>query len=445
MKNHRILLLFTLLWMVSEGMSQSAFGLLSKDRNLSASNYCIYPDSIEPVLTDPPLGKKPFYMSHYGRHGSRYLNDRKGYDFPYGILAKADSLGKLTPLGQKMLKQLGMIRDDSEGRWGDLTGLGKQQHRRIATRMVQRFPEIFSGNNHVQARSTTVTRCVISMGAAVQQLVTLCPQLQISIDASQKDMWFMNHQDSVLRSRMKHPETRKVYKAFCEPRNYSPRVMQMLFNDSVYAREHGDEVWLIYYLIKAALIQQNTSFGRDCSLIDLFSYEEIHQFWQKENAWWYYSYGPSLLNGGEQHYTQRYLLRKMIEEADSCLQLKTPCAQLRFGHETVVLPLVCLLGINGFDFQTDDFEKLEPAGWWACLVFPMASNVQLVFYRDGPKDKNVLVKVLLNEREARLPLPDDLAPYYRWKDFRKYYLKKLDDYETLRRTSESASPSPANH
>jgi hypothetical protein len=37
--------------------------------------------------------------------------------------------------------------------------------------------------------------------------------------------------------------------------------------------------------------------------------------------------------------------------------------------------------------------------------------------------------VLLNENEATLPLPSDLAPYYRWSDFRKYYLKKLDAYE----------------
>ena len=64
----------------------------------------------------------------------------------------------------------------------------------------------------------------------------------------------------------------------------------------------------------------------------------------------------------------------------------------------------------------------------------MASNIQLVFYRDGAKDKDVLVKVLLNERETRLPLPDKLAPYYRWKDFKAYYHKKLDDYEAARKS-----------
>ena len=58
----------------------------------------------------------------------------------------------------------------------------------------------------------------------------------------------------------------------------------------------------------------------------------------------------------------------------------------------------------------------------------MASNLQLVFYRKSADDPDVLLKVLLNEDEATLPLPDDLAPYYRWSDFRDYYLKKLDSY-----------------
>jgi hypothetical protein len=37
--------------------------------------------------------------------------------------------------------------------------------------------------------------------------------------------------------------------------------------------------------------------------------------------------------------------------------------------------------------------------------------------------------VLLNENEATLPLPTDTPPYYKWSDFRAYYLKKLESYE----------------
>ncbi len=439
----------------SEGKALSAFEKIRQNRNFSASNYCIYPDSTLPALTPAPQGKKPFYISHYGRHGSRYLSNRKGYDIPYRMLQKADSLGLLTQIGKDALSELRHIIDDSEGRWGDLSGLGKRQHRQIAYRMVERFPEVFSDDAFVDARSTTVNRCVLSMGAAVQQIVALNPNLDVTMRASKEDMWYMNHQDALLRNRMQTPETKQAYATFYKPLVGNYRLMQELFTDPDAARKVLDdcaatlqpsdgEQWLNYYLILTGLIQQNTRMSERSQLIDLFTYEDIHCFWQCENAWWYIMYGPSPLNGGDQPYSQRYLLRQMIHEADSCLRLKRPGASLRFGHETIMLPLTCLLGINGFDFQTDDFAALEPNGWWACLVFPMASNIQLVFYRENPDDKDVVFKILLNEQEATLPIPTDIAPYYRWCDFREYYLKKLDDYETLRRTSSSASPSPTD-
>ncbi len=432
MWNSRIYIasIFTLLGsLLSEVWGQSAFNFISQDVKLSASNYCVYPDSIDPVMTDAPHGKKPFYISHYGRHGSRYLSNRRGYDIPYNILSKADSLGKLTPLGKQVLNEVKMILDDTEGRWGDLTDLGNLQQHKIARRMVERFPEVFADNSHIDARSTTVIRCILSMGTAMQEIAALNPKLQIDLHASRSDMWYMNHQDEHLRKLMKTPITEEAYNNFSASRIHNPRLMKMLFNDSIYAKEHGDEEWLNYYLIKTALIQQNTDMRDRSNLFSYFSYEEIHQFWQRENAWWYFSYGPSTLNGGTQPYTQRFLLRRIIEQADSCIRLPQPGAQLRFGHETILLPLVCLMGINGYDYQTANLEELEESGWWACLVFPMASNLQIVFYRENPKDQDVLVKVLLNEKETRLPLPDDLAPYYHWKDFRKYYLKKIDDYE----------------
>ena len=427
MWNNRVLLMGLLFCMAVASGAQSAFNMITRNRNFSASNYCIYPDSVELPMTDAPAGKKPFYISHYGRHGSRYLSNRKGYDIPHRILVKADSLGKLTPKGKQVMQELEMILRDSEDRWGDLTGLGKRQHRDIARRMMTHFPEVFEGSAHIDARSTTVNRCVVSMGAAMQQMKALNPALDITMKASKADMWYMNHQDSVLRKQMNTPATKEAYKKFSAKRIQNPRLMHLLFNDTVYIKE-VDEEWLNYYLLKTALIQQNTKMSEKSSMVDLFTYEEIHQFWQRENAWWYFTYGPSPLNGGKQPFTQRFLLRKMIEEADSCIRLPKPGVQMRFGHETVVLPLTCLLGINGFDYQIMDLEELESSGWWACLVFPMASNIQIVFYRSSPKDKNVLIKVLLNEKETRLPLPDKLAPYYRWKDFRDYYLKKLDSY-----------------
>ena len=54
----------------------------------------------------------------------------------------------------------------------------------------------------------------------------------------------------------------------------------------------------------------------------------------------------------------------------------------------------------------------------------MGCNIQMIYYRKkGSND--VLVKVLLNEHEATLPVKTNVAPYYHWRDVRDYFLKKI--------------------
>ena len=42
-----------------------------KDINRTGSNYFAYPGPTAKKLTKAPAGYAPFYISHYGRHGSR--------------------------------------------------------------------------------------------------------------------------------------------------------------------------------------------------------------------------------------------------------------------------------------------------------------------------------------------------------------------------------------
>ena len=181
--------------------------------------------------------------------------------------------------------------------------------------------------------------------------------------------------------------------------------------------------------MKMGLFILNTHMKTETFLLSLFQTEELYRMWQIDNALWYIQHGACKLNGGRQPYTQRHLLRQLIADADSCIRLDRPGAQLRFGHETVILPLVCLIGINGYDLSTGNLNELERRGWWCSSVFPMGANVQFIFYRSSPKDKDVLVKVLLNEQEARLPIPTHSAPYYHWADVRRYCLNKLEQYK----------------
>jgi len=388
-----------------------------------------YPNPVQLKLTPAPNRKAPFYISHYGRHGSRYHNKQETYEIPYQMLAAADSLGKLTPLGRDVMHRLDVIRHNAYGLWGELTDLGARQQQDIMRRMVERFPEVFRDSVSVDARSTMSTRCILSMEYAMLQLSKMRPHLNIHHNATQRDMYYLNSHPKLSFSSMIDSVTKVKYDAFAKKYEKNDRLMSELFNDMDYVHQQVDEGKLNYFLFKVASNIQSTDVRRTITLYDLFTDEEAYNNWKKENAWWYISFGASTNNGGKQPFSQSVLLRRIIEQADSCIRLPQPSAQLRYGHDTVLLPLVCLLDINGYGMTVENLEALDRKHWANYKIFPMASNLQLVFYRENPADEDVLVKVLLNENEATLPLKSVYDVYYRWSDFRDFYLKKLDEYE----------------
>ena len=428
----RVLTILVVCCSLCVARGQVVLDIIRQSPGYASCNYDVYPDSIPDKLTAAPKGKHPFYISHYGRHGSRYINRRSGYEIPYKMIVQANGVDELTAMGKRVFSEMNFILNDSEDRWGDLTTLGKIQQLQIARRMIDRFPEVFADSANVSAISTVVPRCMMSMESFLIGLTQQNPRLRITMDASRRTQGYMNYQDPLLRINKMTPKAQKAYDAYIASRVGNSRLMEMLFKNPDIVKELVDETFFSYYLMKMGLFQLNTHLNQNTFLTDLFTAEDLYRMWQIDNVLWYVRYGFCPLNGGDYPYTQRHLLRQIIADADSCLRLDTPGAQLRFGHDTVLLPLVCLLGINGYDLQTNNLEEIETRGWWSSSVFPMGSNVQFIFYRSSPRDKDVLFKVLLNEQEARLPIRTDCAPYYHWRDFRRHYLKKLDQYEKRR-------------
>ena len=409
-------------------IAQSVQEDLKRDIRYSASNQMAYPTPTQ-ALTPAPEGYKPFYISHYGRHGSRYLINPKDYSYPHEVLKSADSAGVLTPLGKNVLKRYEIIIQEADNRYGELTPLGAEQHRQIARRMYERFPEVFEGNVWVDAKSTVVIRCILSMTNELTELTRLNPKLRIRHDASMHDMYYMNFNDKELLKKKWNKESNDVYeKYFKEMVNYDYAFCQ-LFTDTSFVWRKADARKFYEKLFHTANNLQNLEARKKVTLYDLFTDEDIYNNWRVANMWWYLGYGFSQLNGGKQPYVQRNLLRKIIEEADSCIVLQNPGATLRFGHETMVMPLTVLMGLNGSDLVTNDYAHLDQKGWVNYRIFPMGANIQLVFYRRNTGNKDVLVKVLLNENEATLPIKSNTAPYYKWSEVRQYYLDKINAFD----------------
>lgn len=137
---------------------------------LSASNGVAYPTP-SGKLTAPPAGYVPVYISHYGRHGSRYLLSGQDYTRPLQVLERADSSGVLSDKGRETMGKIRRMYAESYKRWGELTPLGAEQHKQIARRMFKRFPSVFRDSVWVDAKSTVVIRCILSMENALQELL----------------------------------------------------------------------------------------------------------------------------------------------------------------------------------------------------------------------------------------------------------------------------------
>ena len=145
------------------------------------------------VLSSSPEGYEPFHIEHYGRHGSRWLTADELYLRPVDYLRQADMKGKLTERGRLLLKQLIFVSETAKNKAGELTPLGHRQHRQIARRMVKNFPEIYRAGNYVNANSTVVIRCILSMASEIAELKAIEPGLNVKCDASMETQNTLNY------------------------------------------------------------------------------------------------------------------------------------------------------------------------------------------------------------------------------------------------------------
>ena len=396
---------------------------IKADPRISANNYHAYPDKDLPVLTPAPEGYEPFFIDHYGRHGSRWLIADDSYTYPVEQLEKAERHHVLTPRGQEVLQILRLLRDASDMRLGELSDIGAEQHQGIARRMYQNFPEVFRGNAHVDAKSTVVIRCILSMLNETDMLKSLNPDLYITTDASEHDMYYMNFTDSLVRPlrRLGTPLVKDFAKKYVRPQQF----LATLISDPQFATDSIEGQRFMVEMFDIAGNMQSHHQFEDVNLYDLFTDEEIYDLWRYNNARWYILSSETPITRGRVDYAQANLLGNFLDAADAAIASGTNSATLRFGHESVLLPLVCLMGLNCMDYKTTDLE--EVADNWQCYkVFPMAGNVQWIFYKK-PGSDDILIKFLLNEHEATLGnnVATDCFPYYHWADVRAYFKAKL--------------------
>lgn len=402
------------------------------DINRAAGMFYTRPVGKMPKDTPPPAGKKPFYINHYGCPGAYYLDKSEYYTETYAIFAKADSLGKLTPLGKDVFRRIRLLCEDAKGRYGELTEKGAQQSRALVKQMVERFPDMFTAKGYYSVRSVVENRCILTMQEGLLQLSAMQQPLTARSRVSFQEKPFMDPEDKLLTSQRLDSLTRVRFERFKMLNSDDGRLMNALFNDQNYVITNIDANDLGRQLYILAGDVQHTDIAGVVTLYDIFTPQEIHRQWRRQNAWHYINYGGCTLNGGYQAYLQRGLLRNMMHMGDSVMKRYNPLMHLRYTHANVVMSLACLMDLDGYGLHTANLDSLEAYGWANYRIAPLGGSIEMIHYRSERGDPDVLVKVLLNGHEARLPIETDCAPYYHWSDVKRYYLRKLYRYESRR-------------
>lgn len=398
-------------------------------------------------ITPAPKGFKPVYLDHFARHGSRYLESASAYERPLNYLKEADEAGKLTAFGKDILGRLEIIRDEAITRLGDLSQKGMAQHRNMAKRMVENYPELFTDDKTVVARSTTSHRVLVSEYSALMQIIRMRPGVNVDYDSSNHDEPYMYTEDKAVSA-----AKRKMYPAvqeFNKRHTHPEALMSRLFTDTSFITDYGGKdqsASLFTALYDVASAIQGTDPG--VSLNDLFTYDEWYDLFLMNNMRWYSAGGFSPLSDNIVGYGHCATLQNFIDCADAALAGNGVSVNLRFGHEVTLMSYFSLLDLNQSGYSTDDLETVADH-WAAYNNAHMGGNVQWIFFRN--KKGEVIVRFLLNEEEATLPsaVPfykdargREMSPFYRWEDVRKFYMAKIQYWEEYKK-AHPAEPEPA--
>ncbi len=386
------------------------------DLNKAGGVYLAYPaPTAQP--TPAPKGYKPFYVSLYARHGSRYLLSDKDYKWVADVLDQAKEANVLTPLGLDALDRLNRIWPLVEGRGGDLSPLGERQHHDIALRLYNAYPDVFTSGRKVSARSTLVPRCAMSMAAFTESLKTLVPTLNIRSEASQKYMSYLCYRTPESNHFTSHNTTpwasdaQRFEAALVQP----DRLIKSLFTDLDYVAQHVDPARLMWGFYWVAADMQDID--SDISFHDLFTPDELFNVWQVNNFRFYAGNANHADSKGQVVASSKSLVQNILQSADEAIADNSIAATLRFGHDGNIIPLLALMRIESFDAAVSRPEECFKV-WSDFKASPMAANLQMIFFRNNRGD--ILVKFLHNEREVHIPIATDIFPFYHWADVRTY-------------------------
>lgn len=375
-----------------------------------------YPTDV--ALVSYPDSLVPMYISHVGRHGSRYpasaTHTRKLHD----LLEKAQAAGTITSLGKDLLMLTESIIKASEGRWGALDSLGMAEQRSIASRMMKTYPTVFQKGAKINALSSYSPRSMMSMYSFVHQMDRLNNELEFITSTGRQNSYLMRpfDTDADYTTFIKESEWRAPYDEYFDTACPVSALRRVVGKGYEFADPHEEQDMAIteYYVIAGLQAMEMAS-----QMTKYFTADEMNALWSCFNLRQYLQRTASTISSTPADIAAALVL-DIITRADQAVEGINPAvADLRFGHAETIMPLVSLIKLPGCFYLTNYFDTVSQ-NWKDFFVTPMASNVQFILFKHISNGR-WYVRVEHNEMPVTL-IPGDKRSIIPWGEARRYLM-----------------------
>ena len=402
------------------------------------------------ICTAAPKGYEAFYISHYGRHGSRYPYTASVATALLDMLHEAGEKENLSEYGNGLMTRLELFMEKAGNHIGELTDLGRQQQYRLAGEMAERYPQAFRKGAVVTAQASSSSRSILSMASFCTALARKCPSIRI--DQFQGFAETQATAPNMGRNplRIKGPGLGNPYREspaeFMQRRfpEFTETVLGKMFRDPYAALGDRDVQYLMDHIYMLIGGMNSLPDGVRMDFSDIATPETLARMWELDNYQRfceYIDYTASCCS----------VFKDIIERADARLALldsaagklegraegraegavgRAEGADLRFGHDHVLMSLLMIADIDSFGELPENPDELGHV--FQTFRSPMAANLHFVFYRPKNGRGPILTGLSLNGQPARLSALDkelgispDESAFYRWDDVKAWFEKRF--------------------
>ena len=234
------------------------------------------------------------------------------------------------------------------------------------------------------------------------------PKLHFYLDTGEKFQEYLNNEQgwqqktgAALRKGMEYVRQMPDDTLGVLPRIFTDVPKARTFVKS--ARSLTENLW------STAIISED--FDIPDNLFRFMPFDALYKRWAQSNLMLYGGHCNSVESGEQRVPMAKSCVEDIVAKADECIATGKYAADLRFGHDYPLMALVNYLGIEGVGERLSAEEVCDK--WLGFWNIPMASNLQIIFYRNKAGD--VLVKFLYQEQERLLRgLEPFEGPYYKW-------------------------------